>query len=369
MCKTDIDSEAVMGALKSGSFDIGENPYSVMTSIKDYTNSIFEAINELQTNWKSAVDNVGEYIDVFQEVPEPGGEDLTTLANDLESGTQAQLNGVTTSLRVRSNAGTENGVVGSLTPGTDFTVVGTEKDSSGSTWYRVKYKDKNGNVVEGYASGDYVKVDESSFDATTPSNNVVSKPTTPSSGETVDSTYNGSTSTPPSSTPEHQADTPGGTTNPKTQESGKVVGVVDNIKDTNSHLNIRSTADGGNNGNIIGQYSQGDKIEILGEENGFYRVRTSSGTTGYVSKKYVTIPENSKIPSSKVDIPPKTTVKVENSNSRLNFRNAPNSSSSNNIIGSIDNGAELDVLDRSGDWTKVRYNGQEGWVYTKYLTK
>ena len=134
-------------------------------------------------------------------------------------------------------------------------------------------------------------------------------------------------------------------------------------------MNIRSTADSKDSGNIIGSFTNGTKIEILGEENGFYQIKTATGETAYVSKAYINVSSNAKIPNTSISIPTKTTVQINDSNSHLNFRSAPNSNNPKNIITGISNGTELDVLGRSGDWTKVKYNDQEGWVYTKYLTK
>ena len=58
---TNIDGGSVMSSLAQGKFDIGENPYGCMTSIQNYTQSLFNAIDALQTNWASAVSDVGEY--------------------------------------------------------------------------------------------------------------------------------------------------------------------------------------------------------------------------------------------------------------------------------------------------------------------
>ncbi len=368
MAKTEIDSEAVMSALRSGKFDIGDNPYGVMTSISDYTTSIFTAIGELQKNWASAVQDVGDYIDVFKGLTMPEGDELTNLSTDLGEGNSASLRGVNTFLNVRSGVGTNKEVVGSLTNGTAFTVLGASgKDTNGTTWYHVKYKDSNGQEVDGYVSGDYINVDSSSFDSSPPAGATAGTQTGAAASSnggagSVGTSNGGSTSS--------SSGGSSGNTSGSASSSGnkQLTGVVSNIKDVGSHLNIRSTADGSNTGNIVGGLSNGDKIEILGEENGFYRIKTSSGI-GYVSKDYVTLPKNSVIPHTTIEIPAKTTVSLKDINTNLNFRSAPNSNNPNNIISGIKSGTELDVVGRSGDWTKVKYNNQEGWVYTKYLTK
>ena len=57
------------------------------------------------------------------------------------------------SVNVRSGAGTNHGVVATLSLNTKIKVSGEEKDSSGATWYKVKF-----DGGEGYMHSDYVTV-------------------------------------------------------------------------------------------------------------------------------------------------------------------------------------------------------------------
>lgn len=356
---SNFDAEQVMGELQKENFDIGDNPYGQLTSIIDYTTSIFNAIESLHQSWIGAVGDADFYFSNGEQVPE--AEDPTGDTGFLESG-KGTLKGVNTFLNVRSSVGTNKEVVGTLTNGTPFTIIGASgKDKNGVNWYHVKYKDENGQEVEGYVSGDYISVDASSLSSNGSSSTGSSK-----SSASGTSSNTGSRGVSNSSGSSASTSTSGGVTSGG--NSSKTTGVVSNIKDVGSHLNIRSTADLSDPGNIIGGLSNGTKLEILGEENGFYRIKTENGV-GYVSKDYVTLPQNSVIPSTTREIPAKTTVILNDKNTNLNFRSAPNTNNPGNIISGIKDGTELDVIDRSGDWTKVKYNDQVGWVYTKYLTK
>lgn len=347
---SNFDAEQVMGELQKENFDIGDNPYGQLTSIIDYTTSIFNAIKSLHESWTGVVGDADFYFENGENVPEsdePTG-DISYLDGD-----KASLKGVNTFLNVRSSVGTNKEVIGSLTNSTAFTVVGASgRDKDGVIWYHVKYKDENGKTVDGYVSGDYVNVDTSSFSGNGSSSTGSSQSSVSGTSSTTGSSASNNSSV---------GATSGG-------NSSTITGVVSNIKDVGSHLNIRSTADGSNPGNIIGGFSNGEKMEILGEENGFYRIKTGTGVA-YVSKDYVSLPQNSVVPSTVREIPAKTTVILNDVNTNLNFRSAPNTNNPSNIISGIKSGTELDVVDRSGDWTKVKYNNQEGWVYTKYLTK
>lgn len=52
---------------------------------------------------------------------------------------------------------------------------------------------------------------------------------------------------------------------------------------------------------------------------------------------------------------------------KLNLRLSP-SAKSKNIIATLANGTEIDVLDKGASWCKVSYNGQLGYVMTKFLS-
>ena len=354
--KIDIDTESVINTLLSGNFDIGDNPYGAMKTIINYTDSIFNSLKELEENWNKAVSEVGEHINLSKLVPDPGGDELANQATDLGDGVSGSLTGVNTYLNVRSGAGTCNQVVGSLTNGMAFEVLNeTMKDDKGVTWYKVKYKDQNGNEVEGYVHENYIKFDNSAFDSSTPQTSTETGQGDSGVAGATDSSSSGVSN---------------GITSSETSQgtSPSNLGIVE-LNNPNSHLNIRSTPDS-NSGtsNIVGQFSNGDKINVLGEENGFYKIKTSSGDIGYISKDYVNLPINGKVPQNVVvDTPLTAKVKLENSDSSLNFRSTPNRNNNSNIIGNIKDATEVDVLERYGSWTKIKYNNQEGWVHSNYL--
>jgi DNA-directed RNA polymerase subunit RPC12/RpoP len=51
---------------------------------------------------------------------------------------------------------------------------------------------------------------------------------------------------------------------------------------------------------------------------------------------------------------------------RLNVRSMPSTSGS--VIGIVEQNDREQVLQVQGDWTKINFNGKEGWVASKYLT-
>ncbi|MBI6029541.1 SH3 domain-containing protein [Clostridium perfringens] len=135
---------------------------------------------------------------------------------------------VSSSLNVREGASTSSKVIGSLSGNTKVTIVGEE-----GAFYKIEYKGSHGYVAKEYIKN--IK-DE-----------VVTEPEKPS-----------------------------------TPENSKKTGVVTASKG----LNVRKEAN--TSSQIIGILNSGESVEIIGEENGFYKI-TYKGQEAYASKNYINI--------------------------------------------------------------------------------
>ncbi|HFD2044006.1 TPA: SH3 domain-containing protein [Clostridium perfringens] len=142
---------------------------------------------------------------------------------------------VSSSLNVRSGASTNSKVIGSLSGNSKVTIVGEE-----GAFYKIEYKGSHG-----YVAKEYIK------DITESNNN----------------SNQGTTTTPEK---------------PSTPENSKKTGVVTASKG----LNVRKEAN--TSSQIVGILNSGESVEILGEENGFYKI-TYKGQEAYASKNYINI--------------------------------------------------------------------------------
>ncbi|MGU8291586.1 SH3 domain-containing protein [Clostridium perfringens] len=140
---------------------------------------------------------------------------------------------VSSSLNVREGASTSSKVIGSLSGNTKVTIVGEE-----GAFYKIEYKGSHG-----YVAKEYVK------------------------GVTESSNSNQGTQTPEK---------------PSIPENSKKTGVVTASKG----LNVRKEAN--TSSKIIGILNSGESVEIIGEENGFYKI-TYKGQEAYASKNYINI--------------------------------------------------------------------------------
>lgn len=117
-----------------------------------------------------------------------------------------------------------------------------------------------------------------------------------------------------------------------------------------SNLNVRNAPWG----DIVGSLNNGDKVEIVGRDGTWLKIKHGS-TTAFVHEAYV---ETSATAAQKVIA--RGTVQV---NTDLNVRSGP----WGDIIGSLHNNDQVEILAHDGDWLKIKYNGNTAWVHKDYV--
>ena len=200
-----------------------------------------------------------------------------------------------TSLNVRSGTGTSYSVITKLSKGTVVDVI----ESASNGWKKVK----TSNGTTGWVSGDYL--------------------TTGSAGN---SSTNNSTS----------------------QTSYKATVNTDS-------LNMRKGA--GTSYSVITKLSKGTVVDVLeSASNGWKKVKTSNGTTGWVSGSYLT--------TGVVEYP-----STDNSTSQTSYKATVTADSLNVRKGAGTSYSVIDVLESaSNGWKKIKTsNGTIGWVSGSYL--
>ncbi|MBO4885534.1 MAG: SH3 domain-containing protein [Clostridia bacterium] len=120
---------------------------------------------------------------------------------------------------------------------------------------------------------------------------------------------------------------------------------------TASGLNVRSGA--GMGFSVITVAPRGATVTYISNNRGWWYVRLSSGTTGYVDKQYLT-------PVSAADTGAYTVTA-----SVLLMRAKPNTDGKR--VGKLMKGTNVYVSKLNGDWGYVSYNGVSGWVALRYL--
>lgn len=218
------------------------------------------------------------------------------------------LSSKNSTLNIRNSNSLSSNVVGSLRNGDSVNIVGTYND-----WYKIKF-----NSSYGYVSSKFI-----STSSNTSSNTVTTSPLSNNS-------------------------------------SSSKLGVV-HLNDKSSTLKFRNAP----SGQVIGSLVDGTKVNILGLDNGWYKVNLN-GAVGYVSSSYISLSE-----PQVANVEPTTSqagkigiVTLSDTSSTLNLRNTP---WTGRIISVLPYGSKVNILSTSGRWYKVQSGSEIGYVHSDYI--
>ena len=119
---------------------------------------------------------------------------------------------------------------------------------------------------------------------------------------------------------------------------------------TTDKLNVRSFP--GNTGAVVGTLSKNSLIDIRGQDGGWYRFDYNA-SSAYVFGRYIEKVNNIKSLKGRV------------TTDRLNVRSHPSTEAS--IVGVINLGMVVNIVDEDGDWLETRFNDQAGYVHKNYI--
>ncbi|MFR5265390.1 SH3 domain-containing protein [Clostridium sp.] len=262
----------------------------------------------------------------------------------------------TNSLNVRSGAGTNYSIVGSLKLNSKVEIVST----SGS-WHKIKY----GNGY-GYVHSDYIKISNNTND----SNHTNNVPTKEGTVVTYDLNVR--------SAPSYSANTLG------TINVGSSVSVIENLGDwskvkynnstgyvLSKYISFNGATDSSKTGTVItydlnvrdsasysakvlGTIKVGSSVSVIENMGEWSKVKYNN-STGYVLSKYISL--NGAVDSSKTG----TVITYD-----LNVRDS--ASYNAKVLGTIKVGSSVSVIENIGEWSKIKYNNSTGYVLSKYVS-
>ena len=123
-------------------------------------------------------------------------------------------------------------------------------------------------------------------------------------------------------------------------------------------LNLRT--DASSSSQWLGTYNRGAWVTVIGSKNNFYRVTTSDGKTGYMSKNYLSATDA--LSYGNVAI-----VNNQKATAFLNLRSYPSYASS--VLTILYNGVPLNILSASNGWYEVQMGASHGYVRSEYTYK
>ena len=288
-------SNSVIGSLKRGN----------SVAVKAKSNGWYKVSYGSGTGWVC-----GDYLSVGQSSPAKAPAQSKPSSPSSSGGSAGRISGTGgAGVNVRSGAGTRYGRIGGLAEGASVTIVG----QSGG-WYQIKY-----GSGTGWVCGDYVKK---------------------TSGGSSGGSSSGGTST------------------------GKVSGTG------GSGLNVRSGA--GTGYGRIGGLAEGASVTIVGQSNGWYKIKYGSGT-GWVSSQFVkkgsggSSGGSSSGGSSSGGSTSTAGYVSGTGGAGVNVRSGAGTGHSR--IGGLAEGASVTIVGQSNGWYKIKYGSGTGWVSSQFIKK
>ena len=264
-----------------------------------------------------------EYISVITPATTTTTTKTTTTTTKTTTTAAATKKGTVkaTKLNVRSGAGTSYSIVTTLPNGAVVTILGTS-----GTWYQIKTSDGK----TGYVSKEYIVISAATTTTTT-----TPKPTTTKTTTTAAATNKGTVNA--------------------------------------TKLNVRSGA--GTSYSIVTTLSKGAVVTVLGTSGSWYKIKTSDGKTGYVSKDYLIV--STATTTTTTTKTTTTTTKTTTTASAvktgkvtanlLNVRSGAGTSYS--VISTLSKGTTVTILGTSGTWYQIKLaNGKTGYVSKEYIS-
>lgn len=333
-----------------------------------------------------------------------------TVIQDSQGGSEGYINAMY--VRFRSGPSTSNSVIGIYNMGKAVTIYGLENG-----WTKCAINGEMGFVYSSYVStgvapsagGNNIYIEDggesspSTSGAGDPSSGEDSFIIVGNDGREIIIGGNSSSATPaPSASPTPTATpAPSASPAPSVPPSPSGSGIADNdgnssgvtMTEANAYISgdyVRFRSGPSTTYSIIATYNKGKPLNAQGEENGWTRC-VIDGKTGYVFSQYVTLNsapssggatqgENSQTnnpvegngggavinPVQAPVIPVNSKQGYINGNN-VRFRSGPNTNSQ--VLGEFFFGNVVTITGISGSWTAVNYDGQNGYVFSQYVTE
>ncbi|WP_195939664.1 SH3 domain-containing protein [Romboutsia sp. 1001713B170131_170501_G6] len=126
---------------------------------------------------------------------------------------------------------------------------------------------------------------------------------------------------------------------------------------TTSFLNVRSGPSTSHA--VIFSVKKNEKVSIEEQRDGWYKIKTNTGNTGWASSTYISLSNNESNDNPSSDNQRRVTIEG------LNMRNG--AGTSYRVITKLKNGTILELISENNGWSKVKHDGRIGYVYSEYL--
>ena len=157
-----------------------------------------------------------------------------------------------------------------------------------------------------------------------------------------------------------ETETPSPTETPESGGSATRQGTI-KLSSSSSNLNLRQGPS--TSTDVLATLRHGQSVTVTGESGDWYAIEVS-GYSGYVMKTYVTFSEDEESSSGSSEVFP-AVIRLSSSSSTVNVRSGAGTNYSK--IGSLTNGASVNVVASNGDWYRIEYGNGYGYVMKTYV--
>ncbi len=375
--------------------------YGIFASLEHGTT--VEIVNRSNSDWYlvSWAGNSGYVSSQFLEISEENQADLYTVAPRAEK--PGYISGMYVSLR--SGPGTSYTILGTYSTGKTLTITG----SSGE-WIAVRIDQKDGFVYRDYVSeGSPAQSADSSEAAvfqeqpvletgsteSSPAGQTIlllDESSTPSADDSAQASVPAASETAPSAVPDtFQSAVPAlpsesvyspslvSVPDDGTQSSSAGTAGAPRLAEITADA-VRLRSGPGTTYPILGEYAKGTRLTVTGISDGWYAV-TVDRISGYVHSDYVrdlaseetqpnSVSASAQLPASDSAASGLSSYQIRDGyivGSSVRLRESPSMTAK--ILAEMNFGSAVKMTGVSGDWTKVIYSGQAGFVSSAFVTE
>lgn len=143
-------------------------------------------------------------------------------------------------------------------------------------------------------------------------------------------------------------------------------------------VRFRAKAAATEDSEILGQVKKDEKVEILEQIEGWYKVKYD-GKTGYINDAYIEVIADEPVVSTQTPEQTTTTPTQEISNNQTTTENVYKTLGNvsvrlmplinSNVLTTLEKDVQCTVIEKAGKWSYIETTTIKGWVVTKSLTE
>lgn len=127
---------------------------------------------------------------------------------------------------------------------------------------------------------------------------------------------------------------------------------------SNNGADINIYKDNSDKSTVVASLAAGSKVNVLGREGNYYKVKLDDGKEGFILTRYITIGNGDNGVQAAV---------ISNVVGNEEANVYGDMSTDSIVLGKLKKGTELNIIQRKGDWYEIHFDNKTGYVQSKYV--